>query len=175
METLGTSDVVTSCGLAVLLCTAMYTDFRYGKIYNWLTLPAMIVGTSLHAVFDGWQGLLQSLAGMMLIMLLFLLFAPKIGIGGGDTKLVMAVGAFVGLNTVVWVTLFSAIIGGVLAVFVLLKNRAVLNTTRNMVDNILLSVLAKSPVELSRGSQRIKFRYSPAVALGTVLTLLWKM
>ena len=160
--------------LVGLLGTALYTDFRYGKIYNKLTIPCMAVGIILNAA-DGLPGVYQSAAGAGLVLLLFLFFAPVAGIGGGDTKLMMAVGSIIGLSLVVWTMLYSAVVGGVLALVAMARQRALLATTQNLAGNIYLKTLLRAPVELTSGSRGIKFRYSPAIALGTLLTFFLKV
>jgi len=157
-----------------LIAGAVYTDLRYGKIYNKLTIPCMALGVALNAA-RGLPGILDSLAGIGLVLVLYLLFAPAVGIGGGDTKLMMGVGALLGLKLAVWAMLFSAVIGGVLALAVMARYRALLSTTRNMAGNIFLSAALRAPVELSSGSRGIKLRYSPAIALGTLLTFFVKL
>jgi prepilin peptidase CpaA len=167
-------DLVRIAVLAILLGTALYTDLRFGKIYNKLTLPCIAIGLALNLAHSGPKGLLLSAAGAGLVMALFLFFAPMAGIGGGDTKLMMAVGALLGLVPTVWAMLFSAVIGGVLALVVMTRYRAMLSTTRNMAMNIYLSAVLRAPLELTSGSRGIKFRYSPAIALGTLLAVLFK-
>jgi len=159
---------------AAMLGAAVYTDLRWGKIYNKLTIPCMMLGVTLNAGAYGLPGLLQSLGGAALVLALFLVLAPAAGIGGGDTKLMMAVGALIGFKLIIWTMLFSALIGGVLALAVMARHRALLATTRNMAGNIYTSAVLRAHVGLSSGSRGIKFRYSPAIALGTLLTFLLK-
>ncbi|HUV06062.1 MAG TPA: A24 family peptidase [Armatimonadota bacterium] len=160
--------------LTALLAGAVYTDLRFGKIYNKLTIPCIMLGVALSAA-RGLPGILDSLAAIGLVLVLYLFFAPAAGIGGGDAKLVMGVAALVGLKLAVWAMLFSAIIGGVLALAAMARYRALLSTTRNMAGNLYLSAVLRAPVELSSGSKGIKFRYSPAIALGTVLAFFVKL
>ena len=160
--------------LTGLIAGAVYTDLRYGKIYNKLTIPCMALGVALNAA-RGLPGILDSLAGIGLVLVLYLLFAPAVGIGGGDAKLMMGVGALLGVKLLIWAMLFSAVIGGVLALAVMARYRALLSTTRNMAGNIFLSAVLRAPVELSSGSRGIKLRYSPAIALGTLLTFFVKL
>ena len=170
-------DAIETAKIAVLvglLGTALYTDFRYGKIYNKLTIPCMAVGITLNAA-DGLPGVFQSAVGAGVVLFLFLVFAPAVGIGGGDTKLMMAVGSIIGLSLVVWTMLYSAVVGGVLALVAMARQRALLATTQNMAGNIYLKTLLWAPVELTSGSRGIKFRYSPAIALGTLLTFFLKV
>ena len=159
--------------LAGLLGGAVYTDLRYGKIYNKLTFPCMAAGLALGLLNNGLHGFLESLAGIGLVLGLYLLTASS-GIGGGDIKLMMAVASVIGLKLTIWAMLFSAVIGGVLALIAAAEHKALLSTTKNLATNVYLKVALRAPVELSSGSGAMKFRYSPAIALGTLLTLLVK-
>ena len=160
--------------LTVLLGVALYTDLRYGKIYNKLTLPCIAAGLALGFAGGGISGLLQSLAAIGLVLALYLILAPKAGVGGGDAKLMMAVASLVGFKLAVWSMLFSAVIGGVLALVMMARYRAMLSTTKNLATNLYLSLALRVPTELSSGSKGMKVRYSPAIALGTLLVLLLK-
>lgn len=155
--------------LIVLIAAAVYTDMRHGKIYNKLTLTCIALGMVLSLLSAGLRGLAESVAGIGLIMLLFLLFAPRAGIGGGDVKLMMAIGALMGVRFAVWSLLFTAAVGGLLAVVVMARQRVLAGTVRDMFTNLLLKVCYHAPVEVAGVSRGLKFRYSPAIALGTLL------
>lgn len=159
--------------LVMLLSAAVFTDIRYGKIYNKVTFPCMAAGLTLSLVNGGFHGLLLSLAGMGLVLGLYLLIPSK-SFGGGDIKLMMAVGSLIGFKLAVWAILFSAAIGGILALIVMARYKTVLSTTRNLATNVYLKVVLRAPVEISDGSAAATFRYSPAIALGTLLTLFIK-
>jgi prepilin peptidase CpaA len=81
--------------LCVVLVTAAYTDGTRGKIYNWLTFPAILAGLILNFIFWYDVGPLEGLkwSGLGLAMGLALLFVP-FALGGtkaGDVKLLAAV------------------------------------------------------------------------------------
>jgi len=163
------SEILPEVLSAIVLVVALYTDLRYGKIYNKLTLPTIALGVILSTVSSGWHGLLMSIGGVLVVLVPFLVFAPLAGIGGGDAKLMMAIGSLLGAKTVVWVMLYSAIAGGVLALIVMARYRAMMSITKNMLGNLYLSTVLRAPVDISSGSRQIKFRYTPAIALGTLL------
>lgn len=151
-----------------LLATAVYTDLRFGKIYNKVTIPCAALGIALNSGQHGIMGFFQSIAGAGLVLTLFLLFAPKVGIGGGDTKLMMAVGALTGLRFAVWAMLASALVGGILALLIMARRRMLSETARNLAAGVYLG----APLYVNPGSRRIRFAYSPAIALGSLVTLL---
>ncbi len=158
---------------AALIATAVYTDIRHGKIYNKLTVTCTALGMILSLLSAGLRGLGESLAGAGLIVLLYLLLAPRAGIGGGDVKLMMAVGALMGIGFAAWTLLYAAAAGGLIALAVMVRKRVLADTVRSMFTNILLRVCYRAPVEIAGGSRGLKFRYSPAIALGALLAFLF--
>jgi prepilin peptidase CpaA len=160
--------------LIVLLAVAVYSDMRHGKVYNKLTLTCIVLGIILSLLSAELRGLGESLAGVLLVLLLYLLFAPRVGIGGGDVKLMMAVGALMGIRFTIWALLFTAAIGGLLALLVMLRHGVLAGTLRSMWTNLLLKICFQAPVEVAGASRGLKFRYSPAIALGTLLAFVFK-
>lgn len=70
--------------LCFILClVAAYTDIKYGLIFNWLTLPSIIIGL----LINHWLGLLC----LFFYSTPFLLAYSKGMIGGGDVKLIAAI------------------------------------------------------------------------------------
>lgn len=91
-----------------ILATAAFTDTRWGKIWNWLTIPALLGGLIYAGFTGGWSGFAQSLLAAIVITPLS--YARTMKINMGDIKLVMVVGAWLGLIFVIpfvmsmWIT-----------------------------------------------------------------------
>ena len=100
-----------------------YTDIRYGRVFNWVTYPAALVGIGLNGLHAGPRGLLFGVEGLAVGFGLMLLPYLISLVGGGDVKLLAAVGAFLGPTNALWVAAFGCIAGGVVAVGLLLKRR----------------------------------------------------
>ncbi len=111
--------------LAAMVVTAAACDLKKGSVYNWLTYPGIVAGLAFgaiqgHVEGSAWQGLTNHLAGFGFgFGFLFLAYVLG-GMGGGDVKLMGAVGAFVGwpgaLHTVFVSFLAGAVIGLVLVI-----------------------------------------------------------
>ena len=100
-------------------------DLRTGKIPNKLTFPAAVIGILTQAIYMGstskFGWLSGALAGVLigvlgwivavLVMSFFKLFMKQFG--HGDTKLMAAVGAFVGPGPVLIVWLYYAFTAGI--------------------------------------------------------------
>jgi len=104
-----------SAGIALAACV---TDLRTRRVPNVLTLGAAGAAVAFHAASHAGSGLLFAVLGWGVGLLVFLpLFALR-GIGGGDVKLLAALGAWLGPSLVLWVAAFAAIAGGVFALVV---------------------------------------------------------
>jgi len=88
--------VVNGCLLAVVAAAAV-VDLLTGKVPNWLTYPAAALGLGAWAFMRGWPGVGSSAAGLAVgFVPLFILYRTGAGLGGGDVKLMGAVGALRG-------------------------------------------------------------------------------
>src|SRR6187402_2302320 len=82
-----------SAGIALAACM---TDLRTRRVPNALTLGAALAAVAFHAATSAGSGLLFAVLGWGVGLLMFLpLFALR-GIGGGDVKLLAALGAWLG-------------------------------------------------------------------------------
>ena len=97
--------VIASCALV-----GSITDFREFKVYNILTIPCFLAGITFYTMTQGWTGLGYSLGGATLGFAILLLPYLLGGVGAGDVKFVMAIGAWLGP-----VFLFPSLIIGCIA------------------------------------------------------------
>jgi prepilin peptidase CpaA len=120
--------VVENVVLAALLITVMYTDWRFLRIPNVFTYPAMLVGVVLGAfeVMPGElfsRGLVDHVAAVILAFAIAYPFYAAGGLKAGDAKLLMAMGAIRGTNFLLIAAVYGALIGGVLAVGFIITRR----------------------------------------------------
>lgn len=99
--------------LAVVLITSAYTDYKHRKVYNKVTYPALFIGLACNAIALGLDGLLSGLAAAAIAFVLGLFLLAMRVIGGGDIKLLIVVGAFLGTQGLAEVTFYSVIAGAV--------------------------------------------------------------
>ena len=104
-------------GACVLItAVAAVTDWRTGKIPNWLTLPPLVIAPVVHFLAGGDNGqlaFLLSLGGLLACGLVpYVIFRLK-GMAGGDVKLFAAIGAiagpFVGIEAQFYAFVFAAL------------------------------------------------------------------
>lgn len=137
-------DNITAIATLILVSTAAVWDFRQNRIPNWLTLSAIPAGILWNTWVGGFSGLQMSLAGFAVgFGILFILFATGGG-GGGDVKLMGALGAWVGVSTTLTVFFLSSVI----ILFLLLLNLAV-KWMKRSADNRKHTVAFAIPVCLA--------------------------
>ena len=113
-----------TCGVlvpAVLL--ASWIDYSQRRVPNWLNAVLAAAGFVAQWAFFGWSGLAAGLLGMVVGFAVLIVPWAMHGMGAGDVKLMAAIGVWFGP----WMTLVSfalgAVIGGVLAVLMILWRR----------------------------------------------------
>lgn len=107
--------LVASLVVAAIGCL---TDLRMRRIPNVLTFGAAAGAAGFHFSAAGFAGLGWALAGWAVGLVMFLPIFALRGIGGGDVKLVAALGAWIGPGAAVWLALWAAVAGGPLALLV---------------------------------------------------------
>jgi prepilin peptidase CpaA len=170
------TSVVVSVVVIVIGLVACVTDVRSRRIPNLLTFSAAVAALLFHLFFDRGPGAALALAGWATGLVLFLPFFLLRGMGAGDVKLLAALGAWLGPLQVIWLAMFAAIAGGVMAL-VVATSRGHLRTMFRNVGNMLLFwyVAGPRPVpeQTLERSQSPRLAYAIPIFVGTVITL-WR-
>ena len=118
--------------LALIVITAAIFDGRWRRVPNWLTVPGVLLGIALNTILLGSEGLRSSLEGLGLALVIYLALFLLRAMGGGDVKLMAAVGAIAGGSN--WLSIFvlTLLFGGVAAIILILARRRVRQTFQNM-------------------------------------------
>lgn len=109
--------------LTTALVVAAAIDGWKLKVPNWLTYPLIVSGWVYSGLALGWEGLGYSLAGTVAGLALLMPLYAIGGMGAGDVKLLAGVGAWVGTIITAYSFCLSAVIGGVIAVGMVLWQR----------------------------------------------------
>lgn len=156
-------------------------DWRQFRIPNAFTVPFAASGILYHGWFSGWAGAGQSVVGLLVGFAILLLPFLLGGFGGGDVKLLAAIGAWVGGRLVIEIFLISAVLLGLVSVTMLLCSPTVRKETwpklKLAVNQILvLGKIEKSDEQVVDAVQR-EDRKSRAVPFGVMVVggLLIKM
>jgi prepilin peptidase CpaA len=162
---------INVCALLLLVLCA-YWDLRYRRIPNWATLPGIVLGLGINGLLSGWAGMKTSgigfLVGFGALLVLFVLG----WMGGGDVKLMAAVGALKGYPFVVSALFYSLIVGVVIGVAMLIWNRKTLRTFKNLffvVGSRLSRLVPKQDID-RKETQKLPFGL--AIVLGTIWAMI---
>src|SRR5258707_9405016 len=99
---------------------AGWTDWRWRRIPNWLTVPALLLGIGVNSFAAGWAGAKESLLGAGLSLGVLLPFVLIRSLGAGDWKLAGALGALLGASRMITVLLGAVVVAGVMGVGVVI-------------------------------------------------------
>jgi prepilin peptidase CpaA len=152
--------------IAILVgLAAVIDDLARRQISNWICVAALAGGLGWQAGQYGWTGLAYGLGGASAGFAVFLIFYLLGGMGGGDVKLMTGFGALLGANRLVEAALWTAGVGGILALSVL-GFRAL----RDQIRKPVLETGLSPELQLKAAS----IPYAPAIALGVWLSLVPK-
>jgi prepilin peptidase CpaA len=159
--------------LSLLLILATVFDLRQQRIPNAITLPIIVSALIYFVILDGLSGFTHSAGGLFLGLALLLPVYIIGGMGAGDVKLMGAVGSILGPYAVFTAFLYSAILGGVYAMVVLARNKA-LSQTASRYGMMLRGYLVTGQLIYipTHESKLPLLCYGLAISLGTALSVL---
>jgi len=157
---------------ALVLLTASLFDLRRRRIPNALTFPAMAAGIIYWTCINGLDGFMHGSGGMLLGIGTLILFYLMGMMGAGDVKLMGAVGSFLGPQGVVVAFLYSAIVGGLYALFVLARSKALKETAGRYGMMIRGYVGTGQLIYIPPEEGKLPpLCYGLAISLGTILSI----
>ncbi len=147
--------------IAILVgAAAAVDDLARRHISNWIPLAALAGGLGWQIGLHGWGGVLVALLGAAAGFGAFLAFYLLGGMGGGDIKLMAGFGALLGASRLAEAALWTAGVGGLLALGVLAWRGLRKAAGR-----------PAKPKPTEPGSIPDSIPYAPAIALGVWLSL----
>jgi len=156
----------------VALCMA--SDLRTRRIPNAFTAPAILAGAALNALYGGAAGLGASIAGFGVAIGILILPFVAGGIGGGDVKMMGAIGAFLGPHRAVLSLAVGLVLGGVVMAVHLARQGRLgekLLATAAMVGSAAATGSVE-PLKLSaEAPEAVSLPYSVPLGLGTLAVL----
>jgi prepilin peptidase CpaA len=155
--------------LALLLIVAVYGEVKENRIPNWLTLTGMASGLLIGYLY-GERAFWLHLGGLIIgfgFLFIFYIFG---GIGGGDVKLMGAVGALMGADLIKPTLFYTAAIGALLAILIVVWRK---DFWARASWNLRRLVFWKKPTsERPAKASPITVPYGIAIAVGCLATLL---
>ena len=162
--------------LALIVVVAAVYDFRFRRIPNWLTLSGVILGWGLNIFLFEMIGLRTAAFGLGLAFLIYFPLYLLRGMGAGDVKLMGAVGSIVGPANWFGIFILTSILGGVVALILLLFKGRLFRTLSNvgyMLKEILFlraPYMKKEELDV-RSPKAVTLPHGVMIALGSLAYL----
>jgi prepilin peptidase CpaA len=162
---------LVALSIGVIACV---TDLRTRRIPNVLTFGAAALALAFHGVVSGLPGVQSAALGWLAGVAVFLPFFLLGGMGGGDVKLLAALGAWMGPGDAFWLAIYASIAGGVMAVAVSVA-RGYLTTALGNLRELLTywSIVGPRPMAaltLEHGNAP-RLAFAIPMLVGTMVTL----
>ena len=157
----------------IVLSVATFTDLRSRRIPNWLVLPFLVAGIVVSGWLYGWHGIAQSFGGLGLAALLFGALAWLGGMGMGDVKLCVAIGAWIGPAQLFTALVLTGIAGGMMALGWAVYGgflSDLLHGSGDLLVGLTKRGLKPHPALVLSNPVARKMPYAPAIAVGTVIS-----
>ncbi len=161
--------------LMLLLTVAAIFDYRLQRIPNWLVLTGLAYGLAYNTALppSPHDNILLPMEGIGIGLALFLPLYLVRAMGAGDAKLLAMVGSFLGAGETFRATLAIMIVGGALAILLVLVKGTALRMFHNLVFFFrvgLLNVASGSApnLKIAEGASAGKLPYGVAIAIGTI-------
>jgi prepilin peptidase CpaA len=161
--------VVIAALIAVVFTAAVF-DVRYRRIPNWVSVSGAVLGITLNAIQRGLPGVVFSLKGIALSFSIYFVLYTLRAMGAGDVKLMAAVGSLVGWQNWLGVFFIAAILGGILALIIVVRRRRVQRTFRN-VGFILSQMTRLRPAYLAREELDVRSPQAVSLPHGAVIAV----
>lgn len=167
--------------LVAATAVAMASDLRSMRIPNWLTLPLFALGVSYWSATKGLPGLGDSLLGALVAGGIFIGAYILAGGGAGDAKLMLALGAWLGLQPSIVLVLGVTFAGFVWSILVTIKRHGASSVPMTVLHGVTMTrlefgkVLRKGVPENEAPQVHDQIRrpehwmpYAPAILVGTL-------
>jgi prepilin peptidase CpaA len=163
-------DVVQTIAFVALAVAAAASDVRSRRIPNALTVSGLAVALVLRAGL-GWPSLREGLLGAGLALLIALGLLALGALAGGDAKLLVALGAFMGPGRFFGALLLIGVVGGLIGVVNAVRRGVIVPVAINAFNMLKYAVtLGRRGYTRSLTSPgAVTIPYGVAIAVGGLL------
>lgn len=158
--------------LIFVLLICVITDIKSRKILNVITLPTIIIGLAYHLYSNGFDGFFFSGKGTLVGFALLLIPFMMGGIGAGDVKLLAGIGALKGALFVFYTFMYAAVIGGLIALVIMLRQKELIGFFKRLFYSLFLIKANQGSLHLSKTEISPTIPYGVPIAIGTICTYL---
>lgn len=154
-------------------------DLWRRNVSNWIPVAALVGALAAQTLNSGWWGIVNWASGAAIGFAVFLVFYLLGGMGGGDVKLMAGFGAILGPSRLLEAVLATAILGGLLALAVVLWRFSQNSIFKQLFSKRSFAEVdeksADKQVQASDAPARVYIPYAPAISLGAWIALLPKV
>jgi prepilin peptidase CpaA len=158
--------------LALLAVVSAVVDLAAGRVPNAITLPAIVAGLVLQPTLHGTDGLWESLGGLAAGAGPMLVCWRIGGIGGGDVKLMAAVGALTNWQFALVTLVWALVLAAVMALAVMLRRRIARRTLRRVGWSLLAAIVPGVKCQWPQDTDSPKLPFALAICLGAAAAVL---
>jgi len=157
--------------LLVMLLAAALFDVMYRRIPNWLTVSGVVLGLVMNAIIGAPRGgIVFALSGFLVGFAVYAVLYALRAMGAGDVKLMAAIGALVGWKSWFGIFLLTAIIGGAMALILVISRGRLKKTVFN-VGFILSEMKSGRPAYLKNEELDVRNKKSLGLPHGAVIAV----
>lgn len=158
--------------LTLIIC--VITDIKTKKIKNAVCFTSASLGIILNLLEFGVKGILLSVLGICIpIIILYILYLTK-SLGAGDVKLFAAIGSIWGSNLVLYSMIFSFIMAGFCGLIIIIVKKIFIIGLISFARQIKIILVTRSFSNyVSSNSNKTVLHLSPAIMLGTILSIIF--
>src|SRR5881296_3673479 len=166
---------LTVATVVIFVALCVIADLRTRRIPNVISGSAMLLGLLLNTAHMGTAGLLDSLSGLGVTIGVLLWPFAMGGIGGGDVKMMGAMGALLGPRLALMGLAAGMILGGAAMVWHLTRQGRLREKVRATALMFQAAAMTRSldPLRISAADQgAVALPYSVPLGLGTLAALI---
>ena len=151
---------------------AALTDLKYRKVFNYQLIVMLIVGVMINTFFNE-SGKLSFYGFILPFMIHYLPFKLSL-VSAGDVKLFMLVGLFSGVQFIVMCMVISYLIGGVVAIAMMIRQKCLISKLNSIYVYILSVFITKEPMALtSVGKEKLTMPFAPVIHFAVLVQVLY--
>jgi prepilin peptidase CpaA len=157
---------------ALVLGVGVWWDVKTHRIPNLLIVIA-ILAAGIISVLPNSGGFQNAALGGLVGLMIFMPFYLIRILGGGDVKLLAAIGCFVGYPGILAIAFYTTVIGGVLSLMMVLYHRQfyllLIKLRYDLYSYFIKSKIEKRIQDELLNNETKRFPYAIAIAIGTIV------
>lgn len=162
--------------VTIWLSVLSWSDCKYRRLPNYLTLPGVIIFPVMYFFLNGWNGVVSSIIGGLIGGAFLLIPFLLRGAGAGDVKMLLSVGCLSGFPGVFMTLVITSILGTILGIAMMIYGKVdtarVKHFFRCCFDFRYDRKAGRENLpDLKR--EKLRIPYGVAIALGTLLNMIW--